>query len=256
VAFGERTAGEIMTPRVRLAFALANEPLTAVIQRSRTTGHSRFPVVAGEADNVVGAVHVKHVVAVPRSERATTLVRDVMVGITEVPETLRLDPLMAQLRQEGFQVAVVLDEYGGTAGFVTLEDVVEEIVGDITDEHDALNADARRRPDGSWSVSGLLRPDEVRSQTGVPLPEHEDYDTVAGLLLRAAGRIPEVGDTVTVPLELELDPEGEPLPPRIATLAVERMAGLRIDRIRLATAVADPDGDTAGPRDGLERGTP
>jgi CBS domain containing-hemolysin-like protein len=241
VAFGERTAGEIMTPRVRLAFALANEPVTAVIERARTTGHSRFPVVAGEADNVVGAVHVKHVVGVPRAQRATTLVREVMVGITEVPETLRLDPLMGQLRQEGFQVAVVLDEYGGTAGVVTLEDVVEEIVGEITDEHDPLNADARRRGDGSWSVSGLLRPDEVRTHTGVLLPEHEDYDTVAGLFLRASGRIPAVGDTISLRLPVEIDENGEPVPPRIATLAVERMAGLRIDRIRLSTSTADDD---------------
>ena len=241
VAFGERTAGEIMTPRVRLAFAHANEPVTAVIERARTTGHSRFPVVAGEADNVVGAVHVKHVVAVPRAQRATTLVREVMAGITEVPETLRLDPLMGQLRQEGFQVAVVLDEYGGTAGVVTLEDVVEEIVGEITDEHDPLNADARRRADGSWSVSGLLRPDEVRTHTGVPLPEHEDYDTVAGLFLRASGRIPAVGDTATVRLPSELDDAGDPVPPRIATLTVERMSGLRIDRLRLSTSTAEDD---------------
>src|SRR3712207_4785468 len=238
VAFGERTAGEIMTPRVRLAFARANEPVTAVIERARATGHSRFPVAAGEADNVVGAVHVKHAVGVPRGQRTTTLVREVMVGITEVPETLRLDPLMAQLRQEGFQVAVVLDEYGGTAGVVTLEDVVEEIVGEITDEHDPLNADARRRADGSWSVSGLLRPDEVRAQTGVPLPEHEDYDTVAGLFLRSSGRIPAVGDTTTLHLPVEIDENGEPAPPRVVTLTVERMAGLRIDRVRLATSVA------------------
>jgi CBS domain containing-hemolysin-like protein len=212
-----------------------------VIERARTTGHSRFPVVAGEADNVVGAVHVKHVVAVPRAQRATTLVREVMAGITEVPETLRLDPLMGQLRQEGFQVAVVLDEYGGTAGVVTLEDVVEEIVGEITDEHDPLNADARRRADGSWSVSGLLRPDEVRTHTGVPLPEHEDYDTVAGLFLRASGRIPAVGDTATVRLPPELDHAGDPVPPRIATLTVERMSGLRIDRLRLSTSTAEDD---------------
>jgi CBS domain containing-hemolysin-like protein len=168
-----------------------------------------------------------------------------MAGITEVPETLRLDPLMGQLRQEGFQVAVVLDEYGGTAGVVTLEDVVEEIVGEITDEHDPLNADARRRADGSWSVSGLLRPDEVRTRTGVPLPEHEDYDTVAGLFLRASGRIPAVGDTTTVGLPVELDDTGDPVPPRIATLTVERMSGLRIDRLRLSTSTAEDDATSA-----------
>jgi CBS domain containing-hemolysin-like protein len=246
VAFGERTAGEIMTPRVRLAFARANEPVTAVIERARATGHSRFPVVAGEADNVVGAIHVKHVVGVPRAQRATTLVREVMVSIIQVPESLRLDPLMSLLREEGFQVALVLDEYGGTAGVVTLEDVVEEIVGDITDEHDPLTADARQRPDGSWSLSGLLRPDEVGTHTGIPLPEHEDYDTVAGLFLRAVGRIPAVGDSVSVSLPLTLDANGEPEPTRRAVLTVERMAGLRVDRIRLRSEPAPTGGDEDG----------
>jgi CBS domain containing-hemolysin-like protein len=246
VAFGERTAGEIMTPRVRLAFARANEPVTAVIERARATGHSRFPVVAGEADNVVGAIHVKHVVGVPRAQRATTLVREVMVSIIQVPESLRLDPLMSLLREEGFQVALVLDEYGGTAGVVTLEDVVEEIVGDITDEHDPLTADARQRPDGSWSLSGLLRPDEVGTHTGIPLPEHEDYDTVAGLFLRAVGRIPAVGDSVSVSLPLTLDANGEPEPTRRAVLTVERMAGLRVDRIRLRSEPAPTGSDEDG----------
>ena len=84
-----------------------------------------------------------------------------MVEAVVVPETLRLDPLLELLREGGFQLAVVVDEYGGTAGVVTLEDVVEEIVGEISDEHDPLDAQARRRSDGAWSLSGLLRPDEV-----------------------------------------------------------------------------------------------
>ena len=87
-------------------------------------------------------------------------------------------------------MAIVLDEYGGHAGIVTLEDVVEEIVGDISDEHDRLGARARQRRDGSWSLSGLLRPDEVEDATGIELPDHEDYDTIGGLVMRELGKIP------------------------------------------------------------------
>ena len=235
VAFGGRTAGEIMTPRVQLSAVQADEPVTAVIERAIESGHSRFPVIEDEADDIVGAVHVKHAVAVPRWDRGTTRVRDVMVEAPVVPETLKLDPLMSLLRQEGFQIAVVEDEYGGTAGIVTLEDVVEEIVGEITDEHDPLDAHAHQHPDGSWSLSGLLRPDEVAGRTGVPLPEHEDYDTVAGLLVRRLGRVPERGDAVEVPLPVTVDDEGHPEPRKVAVLTVERMAGLRVDRLRLAT---------------------
>ena len=190
VAFGPRTAGEIMTPRVQMACVDATDPVSEVIELSGATGFSKFPVVKGSSDNVVGSVHVKQAVAVPRRERHDTRVREVMVDATVVPESLRLDPLLSLLRGEGFQMAIVSDEYGGTAGVVTLEDVVEEIVGDIADEHDRHGSRMRQRPDGSWIVSGLLRPDEVADRTGLELPEDEDYDTVAGLLVRELGRIP------------------------------------------------------------------
>jgi CBS domain containing-hemolysin-like protein len=177
---------------------------------------------------------VKQAVAVPRSERAHTLVREVMVDATVVPESLRLDPLLSLLRGEGFQMAIVSDEYGGTAGVVTLEDVVEEIVGDIADEHDRYGSRLRQRPDGSWIVSGLLRPDEVADATGLQLPEDEDYDTVAGLLVRELGRIPSRGDQVMVPLPATIpeDDDEEPVQEH-ALLRVERMDGLRVDRISI-----------------------
>ena len=149
-------------------------------------------------ENVVGTVHVKHAVAQPVSERATTRVKHLMAKPIVVPDSLRLDPLLALLRTDGFQMAVVLDEYGGFAGVVTLEDVVEEIVGDISDEHDRLSSNARLRRDGTWSLSGLLRPDEVEDLTGITLPDHEDYDTIAGLVLRVLGKIPQAGDLAEV----------------------------------------------------------
>lgn len=233
VAFGERTAGEIMTPRVRMSSVHPRQSASAVIELARSSGHSRFPVVNGDTGDVAGAIHVKHAVALPRSERRGTKVRDLMVEAVVVPETLRLDPLLALLRQDGFQLAVVVDEYGGTAGVVTLEDVVEEIVGEISDEHDPLDAQARKRSDGAWSLSGLLRPDEVAAMTGLEMPEHEDYDTLAGLVLQGLGRIPETGDSVDIALPASFDDDGDALPARSARLTVERMSGLRVDRIRL-----------------------
>ena len=238
VAFGGRTAGEIMTPRVHMDSVEANAPVADVIELARATGHSRFPVVSGENDNVVGAVHVKNAVAVDFDKRRSTRVRSIMVVATVVPETVRLDPLLELLRTEGFQMAVVVDEYGGTAGVVTLEDVVEEIVGDIADEHDQLGSRVRRRRDGAWSVSGLLRPDEVASATGISLPEHDDYDTIAGLFLQLLGRMPEPGDQVVVPLPVRVDEEGEPLEEEEAVITVERLDGLRIDRLAVVSRPA------------------
>ncbi len=242
VDFGERTAGEIMTPRVRMDAVDALDPAIKVLELARSSGHSRFPVVTNDADDVVGAVHVKHVVALPREQRGSRRVRDVMVKATAVPSSLRLDPLLAQLRHEGFQLATVIDEYGGTAGIVTLEDVVEEIVGEIRDEHDPLAASVRRDRDGAWVVSGLLRPDEVQESTGVRLPESSDYDTVAGMFLSQHGAIPKVGDAVEVELEESLDEHGDPLPREVATVTVDRMAGLRVDRLRVLTREVGEDG--------------
>ncbi len=230
VEFGTRTAGEIMTPRVRTQTLEAADRAAAVIELARQSGHSRFPVLDTE-DTVVGTVHVKHAVALPVGERSTTRIKHIMVKPIVVPDSIRLDPLLALLRQDGFQMAVVLDEYGGHAGIVTLEDVVEEIVGDISDEHDRLGARARQRPDGSWILSGLLRPDEVEDVTGITLPEGEDYDTIAGLVLAVLGRVPASGDVAEVPVPDRSDPE-EPRQQQ-ASLTVLHMDGLRIDRLSL-----------------------
>jgi CBS domain containing-hemolysin-like protein len=243
VEFGARTAGEIMTPRVRTISLEANERAWAVIELARQTGHSRFPVLDPD-DVVIGTVHVKHAVALPVPERNTTKVKHLMTRPIVVPDTLRLDPLLALLREEG-QLAVVLDEYGDQAGIVTIEDVIEEIVGDISDEHDRLGSRGRRRTDGSWSLSGLLRPDEVEDLTGIELPDHEDYDTIAGLVLQVLGRVPERGDVAEVPVPDRSDPE-QPDRQQLAVLTVDHMDGLRIDRLSLRLL----DGAT---REGEER---
>ena len=248
VTFADRMAGEIMTPRVRMETVRTDDPVVAVVEAARRTGQSRFPVILESVDDVVGAVHVKNVVAVPADQRGTVRVASVMVEPTVVPESLRLDPLLALLKEEGFQMAIVVDEYGGTAGVVTLEDVVEEIVGDIADEHDRLGSGARRRPDGSVSLSGMLRPDEVAAATGIELPEHEDYDTVAGLVMQRLGRMAEVGDVVVVPLPRRTDEHGDRSSAQEAVLRVERLDGLRIDRVSLGVrpATSDANGEGSG----------
>jgi CBS domain containing-hemolysin-like protein len=242
VEFGTRTAGEIMTPRVHTHTLEQNDRAEAVIELTRSTGHSRFPVLDDE-DMVVGTVHVKNAVALPVHERATTKVKHLMAKPIVVPDTLRLDPLLELLRGEGFQLAVVLDEYGGHAGIVTLEDVIEEIVGDISDEHDPMGARGRLRRDGSWSLSGLLRPDEVEDLTGVELPEGEDYDTIAGLVLKVLGRVPTEGDVAEVPVPDHGDHETQRQ--RLAVLTVEHMDGLRVDRVSLRVHSAE-SGQSAG----------
>lgn len=228
VGLGPRTAEEIMTPRVRMVSIPADSPMLTAIELAKATGHSRFPVVDGDADDVVGVVHVKQAVAVRRSERQRELIRDHMVAPVVVPETLGLESLLGQLREEGFQLAIVADEYGGTAGIVTLEDVIEELVGNISDEHDRLGVQVRRRRDGAWSVSGLLRPDEVTDGTGIALPEADDYETVAGLFLLYSGHIPTRGDQVFVP-GVDASRNVAPVPDTVLT--IERMDGLRIDRL-------------------------
>ena len=240
VEFGTRTAGEIMTPRVRTVSLEANDRAWSVIELARQTGHSRFTVL-DQDDVVIGTVHVKHAVALPVPERQTTKVKHLMTRPIVVPDSLRLDPLLTLLRQEG-QLAVVLDEYGDQAGIVTIEDVIEEIVGDISDEHDRLGTRGRRRSDGSWSVSGLLRPDEVEDLTGIELPEDENYDTIAGLVLQVLGRVPIPGDVAEVPVPDRSDPE-QPERQRLAVLTVEHMDGLRIDRLTLRVVGPGPTGE-------------
>lgn len=229
IAFGDRTAADVRTPRVRVHFLEARDTAEDLVEAARTTGHSRFPVIGRSPDDIVGVVHIRQAVGVAPDRRRRVRLGDIADPATTVPDSLELDPLLRVLREQGMQMAVVVDEYGGTDGVVTLEDLVEEIVGDIADEHDRLSARSRRRSDGTWALSGLLRPDEVAEQTGIRLPESEDYETIAGLVHAELGRIAERGDHVELAVPGSDDAEQNRT--LVVRLAVERMQGRRIDRI-------------------------
>ena len=233
IAFGGRTAADVRTPRVRVTFLEAKDTASDVIEAARQTGHSRFPVIGRSPDDVVGIVHVKQAVSVPPDRRRSVRLSDIADPATTVPDSIELDPLLTLLREQGMQMAVVVDEYGGTDGVVTLEDLVEEIVGDIADEHDRLSSRSRHRRDGTWSLSGLLRPDEVEEQTGIALPEDDDYETIAGLINQHLGRLAKRGDSVSITLEQTPEMEDDDIEPETVRLAVERMDGRRIDRVSL-----------------------
>ena len=239
IAFGDRTAADVRTPRVRVHFLDGRDTAQDVIEAARQTGHSRFPVIGRSPDDVLGVVHVKQAVSVEPDRRRSVRLSEIAEAAATVPDSLELDPLLALLREQGMQMAVVVDEFGGTDGIVTLEDLVEEIVGDIADEHDRLSSRSRHRTDGTWSLSGLLRPDEVQEQTGVALPESDDYETIAGLVLVELGRLAVRGDAVTIEVDPTPDDDEDDPEPLHVRLTVERVEGRRIDRISLT--VEDPE---------------
>ena len=226
LSFSERTAEDVMTPRTRMSSVVKDTTARAIIEQARETGFSRFPVAGEDKDHIVGVVHVKQAFAVPLSNRDDAYAGGLMTEVTEIPETLRLDPLLMELRAKGLQMAVVVDEFGGTAGVVTLEDVVEELVGEVADEHDRMRVAARPARDGTWIVPGQLRPDEVTSTIGLEIPEDSDYETLAGFVLKELGQIPEPGEEIRT---------------EDALIRVERMHGRRIERLRIVLRANDPD---------------
>lgn len=196
--FGDRTAEELMTPRMQVVSLPTDATVHDLVETSRRSGFSRFPVFDGDLDDVRGAVHVKQAFSVPAAMRSSTSVSTLTRPVPIVPATLSGDALLERLRDSGLQLALVVDEWGGSAGLVTLEDLVEEIVGDVRDEHDrGESSPVRPLGANSWMVSGLLRDDEVLEATGFQMREGE-YETLAGMVVEALGRIPKVGDEVRI----------------------------------------------------------
>ena len=229
LTFARLTAADVMTPRPSIHALAADDSAEDVIQLARRTGHSRFPVYDESMDDITGIVHLKAAVGVPRERRADVPAAALATEPLRYPEAVHLDVLVAELRARGYQMAIVVDEYGGTAGVVTLEDLVEEIVGEVLDEHDRRRAGIVR-VDDTVLFPGELRPDEVRDRAGIRIPEGDVYDTVGGYIMSVLERIPVVGDDVEI---------------EDGTLEVQRMDGRRVDRVRFTPRPMPHDVDAA-----------
>jgi CBS domain containing-hemolysin-like protein len=232
--FGTRTAEELMTPRSKIEALQPDDTVEDLLAEAMATGYSRFPIVDGDLDETIGIVHVKQIFAIPPAQRAHTKLATLAQPVPVVPSTLDGDAVMAQIRASKLQTALVADEYGGIAGMVTGEDLIEEIVGDVRDEHDDVSPDVVRTGD-DWLVSGLLRIDEVDTETPFRA-HHGEYETIGGLVLQELGHIPVEGESVEL---TEFDPDS-PNEEQVRWRAtVERMDGRRIDLIKLVRL--DPD---------------
>ncbi len=198
IRFEGKAAEDVLVPRTAVRALQSDDTVADLVRLSAETGFSRFLVHGADLDDIEGVVLVRAAHAVPAAERDTTPVSQLMQPVLAVPESRALDDLLVDLRRARTHLAVVVDEYGGTAGIVTLEDVLEEIVGEIDDEHDPMPTRLTRpRRAGEWVVPGTLHLDEVLDQTGLDLPEGE-YETLAGFVLDRLGRIPAVGDALEV----------------------------------------------------------
>ena len=236
LAFGDRRAHDAMVPRGRVDSLEVEQTVADLLELARETGHSRFPVQDDE-NEIAGVAHIRHGLAVPFHERPTTRVDAVMGPATFVPDTVPLDDLMDTLRAGGLQMAVVVDEFGDHAGLITLEDLVEEIVGEVRDEHDE-ETDDTPEPDGSWDLDARMRPDEATERLGVTVPEHEDYDTLGGLVTMELGRLAEVGDEIVV----DTDPAPGEEPARLRIVVVE-IDGMRIETVHVIVEAAPDETD-------------
>ena len=229
LALSQLVAADVMSSRPRMHVLDKDDTLAVLIEASIKTGHSRFPISDGSTDDIIGVAHVKQAAAVPREKREDVPVSAIMAEAPRVPETMRLETLMVELRAKGLQLAIVVDEYGGTAGLATLEDLVEELVGELADEHDRAKAGVTRGANSSVLFPGMTRPDELL-EMAIKVPDDGAYETVAGFMMSALGRIPAVGDEVAI---------------EDGALRVERMDGRRVDRVRFTPATEPDSGEVA-----------
>ncbi|MCY3966795.1 MAG: hemolysin family protein [Acidobacteria bacterium] len=189
----DRNARQVMVPRTEVVYMDATEPIEANLDVARRSGHTRFPLCDGDLDQLIGLVHIKDLFI---AEEPPASLREVARETFAVPETLSLDQLLARMRHEHVHMAAVVDEYGGVAGIVTLENVLEEIVGEIQDEFDAEVPEFVRLEDGGYRVLGGMLIDDLEDELGIDIADAREEDTVAGIALSELGRTAEEGDTV------------------------------------------------------------
>ncbi|HET7174293.1 MAG TPA: hemolysin family protein [Nocardioidaceae bacterium] len=216
---GDRQVREVMVPRTEVDFIPADTPAYKAAKFALERPHSRYPVTGDSSDDVLGFVHVRDLLDPSVSGRSVR-VEDVVRRVLVIPSTRQLLPALTDMRREGAHLAIVADEYGGTAGIVTMEDLVEELVGDIRDEYDVDEPETTRSLSGEVEVDGLLNLDDFEDETGLMLPDGP-YETVAGFVVHRLGRLPVVGDVVAT--------DGH-------TLTVVDLDGRRASRVRVARA--------------------
>ncbi|MDT7547423.1 MAG: magnesium and cobalt exporter, family [Actinomycetota bacterium] len=221
-AAGERQLREVMIPRTEVAFLEASMTVARAQKLTKDAPHSRYPVTRDSQDDVVGFVHVRDFF-VPVAKARTLKVADVMRPVKMLPGTKKVLPAMSEMRREGFHLTIVIDEYGGTAGIATLEDLIEEVIGEIRDEYDVDSGDPLRIAGGNVLADGLLNLDEVYEQTGVRLPEGP-YETLAGFIMANLGHVPRVGEAV--------EADGHRL--TVTELDGRRVARVRVDPVEPA----------------------
>ena len=222
---GKRQIREVLIPRTEVEFLAAGTSVGEAARIAASVPYSRLPVYQDSYDNVVGFVHIRDLLG-PAAPERSTLVDQVVRPIKFLPISKTVLSALSEMRRERAHMAIVADEYGGTAGIITLEDLVEELVGDIRDEYDTGEASAKKLPRGEVDVDGLLNLDEFEEMTGIRLPEGP-YETVAGFVLAALGELPEPGASVNVPGY---------------TITVTEMDARRISRLRV-TPTPEPTPD-------------
>lgn len=198
VEMGETVVREIMTPRVDIVAIDADEPLDAILKQVAEAPFSRFPVFEDSIDNIIGILHIRHLMRTIALGGEGWGIRDILSPATFVPESKRIDELLQDLQRDKTHIAIVTDEYGGVAGLVTIEDILEEIVGEIHDEYDTSQQElVQVTEDGSYIVNAMLPLSEFNERTGLNV-NPEEYDTVGGLLYANFGRIPKKGDELYI----------------------------------------------------------
>ncbi|MBU0676784.1 MAG: hemolysin family protein [Verrucomicrobia bacterium] len=195
--FGETIAREIMTPRIDVLGLEDSLTVEQAVNKVKDSSHSRFPVFHDTLDDIRGILHIKQLLRSQSQGDATQPVLKASNPVTYVPESMPINDLMQLLRSEQEQLAIVVDEYGGTAGIVSMEDVIEELVGEIHDEYDIDETKVQRLSEGSVILSARLPVDEVNELLGISIPEAEEYDSVGGYIFQTLGRIPKPGEVLS-----------------------------------------------------------
>jgi CBS domain containing-hemolysin-like protein len=233
IDFGDTVAREVMTPRPDMVTVDAEATVRDALEAALAAGYSRIPVEADGIDDIIGIAYTKDMARDERAGKSGQAVRASMRPAKFVPESKEVSDLLREMQEEKFHMAIVVDEYGGTAGVITLEDLLEELVGDIVDEFDVEEPTVERLDDGSVTVPAGYSVDDAGDLLGAELP-HGPWDTVGGLMLDLVGRVPEAGDSV--------EADGF----RLTALDVR---GRRIGRVRIEPT-GEPDEGEAGPKGG------